>query len=104
MEAPDLSLRSRHLQIGCQDLASGLWAEQYRDNQADASDRGSDHHWDRKPRIPAGRKVGKNRSHQTAEDRSLVIDKTACRRPYFGGEPFGKIGRILDVHTARAER
>jgi len=97
-------IRSRHLQIGCQDLAAGLWAEQYRHDQANASDCGSDQHRDRKPHIPAGRKVGKNRSYQAAEDRSLVIDKTACRRPYFGGEPFGKIGRILDVHTAGAER
>ena len=36
-----VGVRSCHLQIGYQDLTSGLWAEQYRHDQTDASDRGS---------------------------------------------------------------
>src|SRR5690242_2358433 len=87
------SASSGHGQFGLENLASGFWAEQYRQGDADAADRGSDQHRDRKPQMPGGREVSQYRSHQPSEDRSLVIDETARRRAYFGRESFGEVGR-----------
>jgi hypothetical protein len=62
---PTSSCARREFQIGQQDLALGLRAQEQRDHEADQTAHGSDQHGNREPHVPFDGEVGQDRWYKT---------------------------------------